>query len=36
YVLATGTRTTRATVSGFNYRLDVNSLHRDSQADQLQ
>ncbi|MFW0789146.1 adenylyl-sulfate kinase [Gordonia sp. CPCC 205333] len=36
YVLAAGTRTTRATVAGFNYRLDVNTLHRDEQSDELQ
>ena len=35
YVLTCGTRTTRAEVTGLNYRLDVNTLHRDEQAKQL-
>lgn len=36
FVLATGTRSTHATISGFNYRLDVNTLHRDVDANRLQ
>ncbi|MBD0861796.1 adenylyl-sulfate kinase [Gordonia sp. zg691] len=35
YQLLCGTRLTRAQVSGLNYRLDVNSLHRDEQAEGL-
>ena len=36
YQLLIGTRLTRARVSGFNYRLDVNTLHRDETATSLQ
>ncbi|MGW0039207.1 adenylyl-sulfate kinase [Gordonia sp. NPDC003376] len=36
YVLLTGTRTTKAEITGVNYRLDVNTLHRDSEAKKLQ
>lgn len=35
YQVMCGTRTTRAQVSGLNYRLDVNSLHRDESAESL-
>lgn len=36
YQLLCGTRMTRAQISGFNYRLDVNTLHRDESAETLQ
>jgi bifunctional enzyme CysN/CysC len=36
YVMMCGTRTTRAQISGLNYRLDVNTLHRDEEAKTLQ
>ncbi|GAC68436.1 adenylyl-sulfate kinase [Gordonia soli] len=36
YAIMSGTRSTRAQVTGLNYRLDVNSLHRDETADRLQ
>ncbi|MEZ5211030.1 adenylyl-sulfate kinase [Gordonia sp. (in: high G+C Gram-positive bacteria)] len=32
YLMTCGTRQTRVQVSGLNYRLDVNTLHRDEQA----
>ncbi|MGW4479445.1 adenylyl-sulfate kinase [Rhodococcus triatomae] len=35
YQLMCGTRLTRAQVSGVNYRLDVNTLHRDEAAEKL-
>ena len=35
YQMLCGTRLTRAQISGLNYRLDVNTLHRDEQADGL-
>ncbi|MFZ2509511.1 MAG: adenylyl-sulfate kinase [Gordonia sp. (in: high G+C Gram-positive bacteria)] len=35
YLITCGTRQTRVTVSGLNYRLDVNTLHRDEEADSL-
>ncbi|MEO9326773.1 adenylyl-sulfate kinase [Gordonia aurantiaca] len=35
YQLLCGTRMTRAQISGLNYRLDVNTLHRDGHADAL-
>ena len=35
YQLLCGTRLTRAQVNGLNYRLDVNSLHRDEDAEGL-
>jgi bifunctional enzyme CysN/CysC len=35
YQLMCGTRLTRAQIGGLNYRLDVNSLHRDESADSL-
>ena len=35
YLLKQGTRTTRATITEVQYRLDVNTLHRDEEADEL-
>ncbi|GAC57981.1 adenylyl-sulfate kinase [Gordonia hirsuta DSM 44140 = NBRC 16056] len=35
YLVNCGTRQTRAVVSGLNYRLDVNTLHRDEEAGEL-
>ncbi len=35
YQLLCGTRLTRAQITGLNYRLDVNSLHRDEDAEVL-
>ncbi len=35
YVLQHGTRVTRATVTAVQYRLDINTLHRDELADEL-
>ena len=35
YLINCGTRQTRVTVSGLNYRLDVNTLHRDEEAESL-
>ena len=35
YVLQAATSSTRAEVSALNYRLDVNTLHRDESADRL-
>ncbi|NDK88763.1 adenylyl-sulfate kinase [Gordonia desulfuricans] len=35
YVLLTGTRATKAEVTGVNYRLDVNTLHRDTESKKL-
>ncbi|GAA3956000.1 adenylyl-sulfate kinase [Gordonia caeni] len=35
YLINCGTRQSRARVSGLNYRLDVNTLHRDEEADSL-
>lgn len=35
YQLLCGTRLTRAQITGLNYRLDVNSLHRDENAESL-
>ena len=35
YRLMGGTRETRATITGVNYRLDVNTLHRDESAESL-
>ncbi len=35
YVLKHTTRTTRAMVVDLQYRLDINTLHRDEQADEL-
>lgn len=35
YRLMGGTRETRATITGVNYRLDVNTLHRDESAELL-
>ncbi|MDQ6875704.1 MAG: sulfate adenylyltransferase, partial [Actinomycetota bacterium] len=35
YILKHTTRTARALVRGLQYRLDVNTLHRDEQAGQL-
>ncbi|MFT4127862.1 MAG: adenylyl-sulfate kinase [Gordonia sp. (in: high G+C Gram-positive bacteria)] len=36
YLLLTGTRVTRAEITGLTYRLDVNTLHRDESAESLQ
>ncbi|MDL9936181.1 adenylyl-sulfate kinase [Gordonia sp. ABSL1-1] len=36
YQMMCGTRSTRAQISGLNYRLDVNTLHREETADSLQ
>ncbi|MCG7631806.1 adenylyl-sulfate kinase [Gordonia McavH-238-E] len=36
YQIVCGTRSTRAHITGLNYRLDVNTLHRDENADRLQ
>ncbi|MCV7193081.1 adenylyl-sulfate kinase [Mycolicibacterium brumae] len=36
YVVKHTTRTTRARVTGLSYRLDVNTLHRDKAATELQ
>jgi len=36
YLLNCGTRQTRVRVSGLNYRLDVNTLHRDENAKALE
>ncbi|WP_132993069.1 adenylyl-sulfate kinase [Gordonia zhaorongruii] len=35
YRMLCGTRDTRASVTSLNYRLDVNSLHRDKDANEL-
>ena len=35
FVFMTGTRTTKAEVTGLTYRLDVNALHRDNEATSL-
>ena len=35
YTMLCGTRESRVRVSGLNYRLDVNTLHRDTAADSL-
>ncbi len=35
YLINCGTRQTRVTVAGLNYRLDVNTLHRDETATSL-
>lgn len=36
FLMLCGTRETRVSVSGLNYRLDVNTLHRDADADELE
>ncbi len=35
YLITCGTRQTRVAVAGLNYRLDVNTLHRDEDAESL-
>ena len=36
YLMLCGTREAKVTVNGINYRLDVNTLHRDESATQLE
>ncbi|WOC12855.1 adenylyl-sulfate kinase [Gordonia sp. MP11Mi] len=36
FAMLCGTRETRVSVTGVNYRLDVNTLHRDGAADELE